>query len=1331
MSVTEDKAVAARFFLRMLGSPSVTVAGGESVPGLGPGKPLALLCYLARTREARREELTTLLWGSVDEARARNAFRQSLHRLRQALDGILVQSNDRLQLDEHGPLWCDVTAFEEALSAGDVDQALELYRGDFLEGLILGEHGFDHWADLERARLGSRYRAALEIGVRAAVARADWQLATSRSERLVETAPYDGSAVLLLASTLEAAGRGSEVPGVLEAYSARCEELGIEPAADVIARPSRPAASGTPAPSSPRIDRPHEPGSLFGRNVVLGNLNRAWESARGGVGQLVVLSGEAGSGKTRVLDEFARSLAVLDRPLVLRGRDMPGASLPYASIAEALRGTSRAPGLAGASEHLLAEAARIVPEIRDRFKLPQPGPIADDAARLRFFEGVAAVLEAVSYEQPVCLLLDGLEYGAPVTFDLVRYLATRLRGCAILIVATGTSRVADRLVPGGPGESGRGAGIFRMDLEPLTDADAAALVASLPEAAAVSHEDQLRIVGMGAGNPLRLTELTRHAAAGVPLTAPLVTLSDVLSERLEAQPATHRRLFLAAALLGRPAPLRVLAASAHLSEPATLDATLALEDAGLLVQSPEGAAPAHSIVAELAIEKAGAAGRTLIAGWAADALAAEQPKRAAELADLYGRAGRVAEAYRYSRLAADEALRVGAFREAQSFLERALEFAPDEAAAAEIRRELGAFGGGTLRLDPGPAPKGENTGRIFTTYKWLIPAALGIAIIAIALVFARSARQRPVGHVIGDTVLLVETESPGDNRFFAFTGQVASAARLLLPADPVTPGPAWLDSVQVPWMNPRVSPDGRFVTVERMRESGPDLFAISANRADTVAVATGDGDDFALDWAPDGSALLVSRSRIRGDGSYDTDLYLFRLSDRILVPVDTSLAREVASAAWSPAGTHLMWTARVRTAGQRDLYVSRADGSGVVNLSRHPADDYQPTWAPDGTRMVFTSERDGNPELYSAEVANASLARLTFNDAEDNRAAFSPDGRFIAFESVRDGERAVYVMASRGGQPARVSPASRRMTLAGWRGRMPGFVQGVRLAGAESIVPGDSLQTLAEAVLSDGSIRTLDEVELESLDQGVRIRSGTAGSVVVTGIEQGIFRVRATLPGWRTDTLFVKVGSGAIPALVDDFQRGPAFSDAWVALGSRGPRTVAAAGENADGILVPRAEPGRQSGLLSAASFPVSFGLSMRARVLAPFAESHPATLVLALVERPGARAVNADAPSFLPLASVTWVGEARRIAYAVGREVMTEPVSAVGDAAAYVFEIRVENDGHVAFFVDGKLRWRSTLRLGSAEPVSQVNVWLGGQSLRDDAGIDHVQLLVGDLPAQ
>lgn len=1320
--------------LRLFGSPAATGSDGQPVAGLGPGKPLALLAYLTRNPEARRDELAALLWGDVDEARARNAFRQSLHRLRGALDGMLVQSRDRLSLRRGEGLWIDVAEFEAALEAGRIEDALELYRGEFLEGFSLDEPSFDHWADRERGLLRGRFEAAAEAFVRQALAEGRSAQAVRWTERLAEIAPYEAEPALLRATALVSGGRRAEAAAFLRSFVDRLrEELGLPPPReieDALAKlggaPPVEAAdgarAGAPLPAAATIS------PLVGRSDELARLLGAWQEAKRGVGQLLVVEGDPGSGKSRLLDEFAAGIGALDDALVLRGNEPPsGPKLAYAPIAQALRGALRAPGLAGASDHLLAEAARLLPELRDRFRLPAPGPIEDQAARLRFFEGVATFVEAVAYENPVCLLLDDVHRSAAATRELVAYLAARLAGSATLIVVTRDPALqrADESAPELDAET--------LTLAPLDAQQAEELVNAHLGADQLPPDEIERVVAFAAGNPLRLLTLAKAARAGEALSAPLVGMRDILWTRLESRPPTHRRLFLATVLLGRPAPLRVLAAAAHLSEPATLDAALELEADGLVTQTAEGIAPAHALAAELAMERAGSAGRALLAGWAAEALQAHEAGTPAELAELYARAGRGAQAHRYAWQAADDAARVGAWTEVVDYLRIAARFAPDAETRAEIETRLEAVGAGRARLlRAGPPTRGGVASKVQSVgQRWgirsplVVAAAAFVLLGAVALLVARDVQRRPVGHLLRDTVLLVERATPGQSIRFAATGPLAGISRTLEEIDVEPANPPWADSLNLPWINPRPSPSGAYVAVERMTATGPDLYVMTSDRRDTVLIAGGPGDDVGLGWSPDARWLLFSRSRTRPDDSYDTDLYAYHLESGVEMPLDTLASHEIVDAYWSPDGAHIAWTARVGAEDQQEIFVSRADGADARNISAHAAEDYHPAWGPDGTRIAFTTERDGNAEIYSAEIPSGQLARITFDVAQDDRAAFSPDNRFVAFESTRGGELAVFVAASRGGQAARVSPPNRRMGFGGWRGAPVPYVDQVRLASAVRLPPGDSTIAQAEALRSDGSRIALQQLVWRSLDPALlRVTPLASGEARLVGLREGLARIVLGVNGWRTDTATLKVGGGPVLMMRDEFEAATLAGE-WVPYGPNPPRQRAGSGRGGTGGLVPQSTRGAQSGLLSAGAFPLAYGLRTRAAVRAPFAASQPASASIALVPPRMAHESARGLPD-APLAALTWIGETGRVAYSVERESRTEPVSAFGARGEHELELHVEEDGRVAFYIDGRLRWRSSLRLGEGDPAAQARVSIGGQSAGIPVAFDDVHVWVG-----
>jgi hypothetical protein len=78
-----------------------------------------------------------------------------------------------------------------------------------------------------------------------------------------------------------------------------------------------------------------------------------------------------------------------------------------------------------------------------------------------------------------------------------------------------------------------------------------------------------------------------------------------------------------------------------------------------------------------------------------------------------------------------------------------------------------------------------------------------------------------------------------------------------------------------------------------------------------------------------------------------------------------------------------------------------ADGSNQTRLTQDPAGDWSPAWSPDGSRIVFQSDRDGNADIYVMHADGSNQTRLTRHAAGDWSAAWSPDGNRIAFESGR------------------------------------------------------------------------------------------------------------------------------------------------------------------------------------------------------------------------------------------------------------------------------------------------------------------------------------------
>src|SRR5882757_2719799 len=91
--------------------------------------------------------------------------------------------------------------------------------------------------------------------------------------------------------------------------------------------------------------------------------------------------------------------------------------------------------------------------------------------------------------------------------------------------------------------------------------------------------------------------------------------------------------------------------------------------------------------------------------------------------------------------------------------------------------------------------------------------------------------------------------------------------------------------------------------------------------------------------------------------------------------------------------------------GQVGIFIASSDGSDERPLLLSPGTDYDPVWAPDGSSIVFTSDRSGSADLYRAKPDGSGIERLTTDPAYDDQAAFSPDARRLVFVSTRRGGR--------------------------------------------------------------------------------------------------------------------------------------------------------------------------------------------------------------------------------------------------------------------------------------------------------------------------------------
>ena len=175
-----------------------------------------------------------------------------------------------------------------------------------------------------------------------------------------------------------------------------------------------------------------------------------------------------------------------------------------------------------------------------------------------------------------------------------------------------------------------------------------------------------------------------------------------------------------------------------------------------------------------------------------------------------------------------------------------------------------------------------------------------------------------------------------------------------------------------------------------------------------------------VSWSPDGSRLAFSAVTTSWDDGYR--IFVINADGTDTRQLETGGDGDLYPV-WSPDGLRIAFASE--RDGNSDIYVMQVDGTQVVRLTTHEARDSYPSWAPDGTRLAFHSERDGNAEIYVMDADGGNQTRITNHPANDYNPAWSPDGSRVAFDADRDSVAGdeIYVIAPDGSGLARVVDA--------------------------------------------------------------------------------------------------------------------------------------------------------------------------------------------------------------------------------------------------------------------------------------------------------------------
>jgi DNA-binding SARP family transcriptional activator len=549
---------------RILG-PLEVISDGKALD-LGGAKQRALLAVLLLNPNevVSRDRLVDALWEENPPNTAEKALQVHVSKLRKQLgsDRIVTKAPGYAIRVEPGEL--DVERFERLAGEGgrQLVDALALWRGP-----PLADVAHTRFARQEIGRLQERRLAVLEERIEADLALGRRADLIAELEALAAEHPLRERFRALLMLALYRGGRQAEALDVYqEARRKLVHELGIEPGREL--RELHQTILRQDPVLEPRADpraverRREDAGGFVGREPELAELSSGLDDAFAGRGQLFLLQGEPGIGKSRLADEVVNR-AARRGALVLIGRCWEAGGAPaYWPWTQALRAYVRAAEPGDVRQQLgasAADVARIVPQLYELFPgLAESGAADSEAARIRLFDSTASFLMRAAAERPLVLVLDDLHVADEPSLLLLRHVASSLEDSGVLVV--GTFRDLDPAVQAVEttlAELGRLPVMRRVRL-PGLDRGEVAQLAELTAGVAPAEQLVAELFAETEGNPLFVLEVVRllafegrlgsKAPNGTPIPQ---TIREAIGRRLRTLSGECRRVLSLGSVLGR------------------------------------------------------------------------------------------------------------------------------------------------------------------------------------------------------------------------------------------------------------------------------------------------------------------------------------------------------------------------------------------------------------------------------------------------------------------------------------------------------------------------------------------------------------------------------------------------------------------------------------------------------------------------------------------------------------------------------------------------------------------------------------------------------------
>lgn len=597
-----------------------------------------LLAYLLLHRHVPqlRQQIAFQFWPDSSESQARTNLRKLFHQLRQDLP----QADQFIASDWQHLSWrseadyvldvaeveslCDRLVAEEIPAVETVERLLSLYQGELLP------HCYDDWILPLRQALHERVVNSLAVAAEGLEQHRAYETAIRCAEHLLRLDPLHEATYRQL---MQLRALGGDRTGALRAYhqcAAQLErELAVAPSVQtravyerLLSQEDQPVASGPAAPAAEQLP-------LIGRQSEWNQLQAAWRAADTQP-RLAMIWGEAGTGKTRLVEELMRWARPRAGTVAYARSYAAEGALSYAPVKDWLRAQSVRTALNALDDVWLVELVRLLPELLVAHShLSAPSPLREGWQQQRFHEALArAVLAA---ERPLLLVLDDVQWCDEETLAWLHYLLRVDMQAPLLVVATARIEEVDEAHPlhNLLRQLHRERRCSELTLAPLNAEETASLVEQMVGEKPMTWIEHL--FQESEGNPLFVVESVRArqidgqvaqtSRSNGSLSGSLPpTVQSVIAARLAQLTPAAYRLAQFAATIGRAFTFDVLATASGLDEDALMQNLDELWQRRIVREKESGYDFSHDKIRETAYAELSQARRRQVHGKVAKAL---------------------------------------------------------------------------------------------------------------------------------------------------------------------------------------------------------------------------------------------------------------------------------------------------------------------------------------------------------------------------------------------------------------------------------------------------------------------------------------------------------------------------------------------------------------------------------------------------------------------------------------------------------------------------------------------------------------------------------------